>query len=726
MTETPTLEEIITFSPGLQTGDALASFWLGQVTVRMRREICWCWRERGLSPDGGTGTLPPFADRVASTLDMRWHAEEKQEFFSSDPAARHLSDQLLTEPPAIHEPAQGSFCWVVDRLGLDDVSTFVLAMGLAVACDSAMGAVVAACLNDPTKTRPNLALAQKLWDRPEEILRIGDSAHPLFRSGVMQPGEQTSPSGAEIDWDQPITVPALVAEHLLLPDTTPPQVLRAMGAVQNEDLDDSYGVRLTASKVAANNGAILQVIPICGPEASAHRDSVRHIARLAGRRVNEFTGDPRLLQHPSYLNSLATLCWLRGEDLYLSHTAVSPFHGEHQQLTNSVLPTHSIPITLYLGVTEAGAAADLPTNVLLPTLAVPQISYHERVAHWKEALGPAAASLGEEIILENARRFRFERQPIDAVANALKGLPQPLSAAEFTAACRAEIGQNIGELGQLITPRFQDEALVLPGPEARQFEEIVTAMRMLTQVHYGWGTAKVWNEGGISILLAGPPGSGKTMCAEILAIRLDLPIYRIDLSQVVDKYIGQTEKNLKRLFDAADISDTILFFDEADSLFGRRTEVRDSHDRYANLEVSYLLERMERFKGLAILATNRKKDIDDAFLRRLRYVLNFPLPELEERRRIWRQVIPEAVDTSELDIDFLAQFPLSGGHIRSIAFNACLQSTNGSGLGDQRPALGMEKVLIAVKREYDKANRSVSLDQFGPYAHVIHALGESQ
>ena len=198
------------------------------------------------------------------------------------------------------------------------------------------------------------------------------------------------------------------------------------------------------------------------------------------------------------------------------------------------------------------------------------------------------------------------------------------------------------------------------------------------------------------------------------------------MSQVVDKYIGQTEKNLKRLFDAADISDTILFFDEADSLFGRRTEVRDSHDRYANLEVSYLLERMERFKGLAILATNRKKDIDDAFLRRLRYVLNFPLPELEERRRIWRQVIPEAVDTSELDIDFLAQFPLSGGHIRSIAFNACLQSTNGSGLGDQRPALGMEKVLIAVKREYDKANRSVSLDQFGPYAHVIHALGESQ
>ena len=151
-------------------------------------------------------------------------------------------------------------------------------------------------------------------------------------------------------------------------------------------------------------------------------------------------------------------------------------------------------------------------------------------------------------------------------------------------------------------------------------------MTNLTRVHYEWGTARAWNEGGLAALFAGPPGTGKTMAAEAIADALRLPLYRIDLSQVVNKYIGETEKNLRRLFDAADAADVILFFDEADALFGKRTEVKDAHDRYANLEISYLLERMERFKGLAILATNRKKDLDEAFLRRLRFVVDFPLP----------------------------------------------------------------------------------------------------
>ena len=156
------------------------------------------------------------------------------------------------------------------------------------------------------------------------------------------------------------------------------------------------------------------------------------------------------------------------------------------------------------------------------------------------------------------------------------------------------------------------------------------------------------------------------MAAEAIAAELALPLYRIDLSQVVNKYIGETEKNLRRLFDAADAADVILFFDEADALFGKRTEVKDAHDRYANLEVSYLLERMERFKGLAILATNRKKDLDEAFLRRLRFVVEFPLPGVAERLRIWRSVIPPGVDASALDFEFLAQrFPLAGGHIRA-------------------------------------------------------------
>jgi SpoVK/Ycf46/Vps4 family AAA+-type ATPase len=179
------------------------------------------------------------------------------------------------------------------------------------------------------------------------------------------------------------------------------------------------------------------------------------------------------------------------------------------------------------------------------------------------------------------------------------------------------------------------------------------------------------------------------------------------------------------VFYAAYLSEIILFFDEADSLFGRRTEVSDAHDRYANLEISYLLERMERFKGLAILATNRKKDLDEAFLRRLRYIVDFPLPDAAERKKIWRQVIPEHVDSSQVEVDFLAeQFPLAGGNIRSIVFNACLQCADGSGLvqSDDGGRLTMKAIIIAVKREYDKMNRTLSLEQYGSYSRMVEGL----
>jgi SpoVK/Ycf46/Vps4 family AAA+-type ATPase len=257
---------------------------------------------------------------------------------------------------------------------------------------------------------------------------------------------------------------------------------------------------------------------------------------------------------------------------------------------------------------------------------------------------------------------------------------------------------------------------MLPAKQTRQIEELIAAVRSLTAVHHDWGTARAWNESGLSVLFAGAPGTGKTMGAEVIASEAGMPLYRIDLSQVVNKYIGETEKNLRRLFDAADAADAILFFDEADALFGKRTEVRDAHDRYANLEVSYLLERMERFKGLAILATNRKKDLDEAFMRRLRFVIDFPMPGLDERLRIWRAAIPSGVDARSLDLPFLAdRFQLAGGHIRAIVFHACLQSASRG--GGRR--LDMPLVLRAVRRELDKLGRAISLEQFGPFAHSL-------
>jgi vesicle-fusing ATPase len=213
------------------------------------------------------------------------------------------------------------------------------------------------------------------------------------------------------------------------------------------------------------------------------------------------------------------------------------------------------------------------------------------------------------------------------------------------------------------------------------------------------------------------------MAAEALATRLKLDMYRVDLAQVVSKYVGETEKNLRRIFDAAEASDCLLFFDESDALFGKRTDVKDAHDRYANIEVSYLLERMERFKGLAILASNRRKDMDEAFLRRLRYVIEFPVPGIEERERIWRLGFPQHVDTSALDFRFLArQFAFSGGHIRSVIFNACLQA---AAKPEHSPATGkvgkpsMRQVLLQVRRELQKLNRAADEELFGNYARLL-------
>src|SRR5262249_42503196 len=282
----------------------------------------------------------------------------------------------------------------------------------------------------------------------------------------------------------------------------------------------------------------------------------------------------------------------------------------------------------------------------------------------------------------------------------------------------AEATVDIGDLAQPVIPRFTLGELMLPPKPAREIQEIIKAMQALTRVHYEWGTARAWNEGGLCALFAGPPGTGKTMAAEVIARELDVPLYRIDLSQVVNKYIGETEKNLRRLFDAADAADVILFFDEADALFGKRTEVKDAHDRYANLEISYLLERMERFKGLAIRAPHAGRDPAGGFLRRPRFVGGSPLPPAAERLRIWQTVVPAGVDTSALDFEFLAQrFALAGGHIRAIVFQACLQS---AAEGAPR-TLTMPAVIRCVLREYEKFERANSLERFGPYASLVAA-----
>jgi SpoVK/Ycf46/Vps4 family AAA+-type ATPase len=220
---------------------------------------------------------------------------------------------------------------------------------------------------------------------------------------------------------------------------------------------------------------------------------------------------------------------------------------------------------------------------------------------------------------------------------------------------------------------------------------------------------------GLNVLFAGDSGTGKTMAAEIIATDLGLELYKVDLSTLVSKYIGETEKNLDRIFTAAREANAILFFDEADAIFGKRSEVKDAHDRYANIEVGYLLQKMEEYDGVVILATNLKKNIDDAFVRRLHMTIDFPFPEEEDRMRIWQKVFPpEAPLDPDVDLRFLArQFKVTGGNIRNIALLAAfLAAEDGSDIG-------MSQIVRALRREYQKLGKLVTQSDFGEYLPLV-------
>jgi hypothetical protein len=259
-------------------------------------------------------------------------------------------------------------------------------------------------------------------------------------------------------------------------------------------------------------------------------------------------------------------------------------------------------------------------------------------------------------------------------------------------------------LAQRVEPKAVAADLVVPSEVADQLDRIKEQVRFRATVHTDWGLVDRTSRGlGISALFAGESGTGKTLAAEVIAHELGLNLYRIDLSQVVSKYIGETEKNLRRLFDAAERGGTILFFDEADALFGKRSEVRDSHDRYANIEVNYLLQRMESYRGLAILATNMKAALDQAFTRRLRFIVDFPFPGPAERERIWRRAFVARLDTSGLDFARLSRLTLTGGGIQNVAVSATFAAAAAPG-----HPLTMGMVLAAARLEYRKLGMPVN------------------
>jgi hypothetical protein len=371
-------------------------------------------------------------------------------------------------------------------------------------------------------------------------------------------------------------------------------------------------------------------------------------------------------------------------------------------------------------VIVAGRSPWLPSGVeraralVRMDFAIP--SYPQRRALWTQfmadGLNGAASqpdpALGDDTLDTLAGQFMLTTEQIrDSVASARDAANQRAASVapdDLFLAARAHSNPNLGNLARKLTPRFHWDDIILPADQLAQLKEVVATVHERPRVLETWGVGrKLAASAGITILFAGPPGTGKTMAAEVIAGELSLDLYKIDLSTIVSKYIGETEKNLERIFSEAQSSNAILFFDEADAIFGKRSEVKDAHDRYANIEVSYLLQRMEAYDGVTILATNLRANLDEAFTRRLQFAVDFPFPDEAHRLQIWETLFPPGVPRdADLDLGLLARrFKLAGGSIRNILVGAAYLAAADGG------NVTMNHLLHSTRRELQKMGRLV-------------------
>ncbi len=372
------------------------------------------------------------------------------------------------------------------------------------------------------------------------------------------------------------------------------------------------------------------------------------------------------------------------------------------------------------------AAGERPVGARFPTMtAIPvaEPGFHERRALWASQTRAQGLTVDDCGLDELASRYRLSDTEIRrAVAAAVRqsalngGAP---AAADLARAARLQVRRTPGSLASHVVPFYDWDDLVLPRDQVAQLKELCRQARYRHIVYGDWGFDRKLSLGkGLTALFSGPPGTGKTMAVEVIAKDLGLELYKIDLSQVVSKYIGETEKNMDRLFTDARASNAILFFDECDALFGKRTTVHDAHDRYANIEIAYLLQKLDEHDGLSILASNLRQNLDAAFTRRLTFIVEFPFPDDDSRRRIWQSIWPADLPRSkDLDLDFMAtQFKLAGGAVKNIAVAAAFLAA------EARSELKTEHLLWATRRELEKAGRRVPRSEFGRYGERVDAL----
>ncbi|MDJ0717751.1 MAG: ATP-binding protein [Prochloraceae cyanobacterium] len=484
--------------------------------------------------------------------------------------------------------------------------------------------------------------------------------------------------------------------------------------------------QVLAERLAANwsrqPNQRLAIVQLCGTDKESQRALASAACSLLGFKLHAMSA--RLL--PAEARELEALMRLWEREAALSNSLLLL---DFQELNTSDAARQDaiqrfiedLRVGLILSTRERRTWGELPTL----TLEVPPPTTEEQYELWHRGLGQVMESSNGSVSAL-VGQYNFNSSTIHAVCAEALGrlaeeriregeretgrrrevsIPNPQSPIPNLVwdICRSQSCPRLEDLAQRIKPAAIWDELVLPPMQQQILKEIAVHVRQRLTVYETWGFASKGARGlGISALFSGLSGTGKTMAAEVLANELRLELYRIDLSSVVSKYIGETEKNLRRVFDAAEQGGAILLFDEADALFGKRSEVKDSHDRYANIEVSYLLQRMEAYRGLAILTTNLKNALDTAFMRRLRFIVQFPFPDAAQRAEIWRRIFPANTPTEGLDVEKLARLNIAGGNIRNIALYAAFLAA------EAKESVKMSHLLRSAQVEFVKFEKSLT------------------
>jgi hypothetical protein len=626
-----------------------------------------------------------------------WHEANQRHLMTAlhavkEALARYAgrTEPLPPSPAALPLDAPSALEQVCVLFGLSSFERDVLVLCAGIELDASLAALCAEAQGDPARTAPTFGLAlaalpEAHWSAitPQAALRYWRLVDVGSDHALM-----TSPLRIDERILHFLAGASQLDEHLRgfvypLPGTALPLVPSHQALV----------AAIEAGWSQQHDEGMLPVVQLCGTEGTAMRALALQVCARLGLRLYRMPASVA----PGGPHEFEVLVRLWEREVALTSSALLV------ELADAEEAAHKQTVLRFLEQVRGPVFLATPRR-LAPTMR-PMLAFDvgrptpaEQHSLWHTALGDDTLRLNGQLGQITAQ---FD---LSAAAIATIGRQASLSntadlGTQLWQACRRQARPALDDLAQRIEAQATWDDLVLPAPQQRLLQDIARHVRHRQQVYEAWGFRRKSGRGlGISVLFHGISGTGKTMAAEVLAADLDLDLYRIDLSQVVSKYIGETEKNLRRVFDAAEAGGALLLFDEADALFGKRTEVKDSHDRYANIEVSYLLQRMEAYRGLAILTTNLKSTLDDAFTRRIRFMVSFPFPDADLRAAIWQCIFPLDTPTEGLDVAKLARLNVTGGTVRNIALHAAFLAAD-AGEGVQMKHLQTAARLAFTKLE---------------------------